>query len=1527
MPEDTRDISARLLATAALAGGTGIALYKGFKESPGALRKVGAAIGGAGTNVPRMMVETPIEDRGRFLKKAFDAAEDVMNPAGRQELLRRTYERALYGAGIVADDQRARIVGELIGVSHNWETAQGAIAKYEHQLGGFQGLYDALREISGGTVVGGRRKEAAQLIRELPDMGPDEFGRRGGYLRSAFEPGGQFWEERFGLEPSIKMPETPTVPLVRRSSVEQEQVLAKGVGQKIHIGIRQAGRPRFFLEKQQGAFQFNVLGGGKVDLPFSELQIGGAKSTWFLQVPSSVEHRGINFVAADHKGMGYASVPHFAVPLPGGKYEKVPWNRGINMMLYGDKEAGIEGLAQKLQKLHGDEKAMRDLTSNWNTKIRGLFHRVTGSQGNMTQALMHSESILPMDRLLAQVSGEEVEESIEGLTKFYGAMKKSGFDIGPLAGVDPMAKQYRVSLRDWAKRWDIFGEGYALEKRFTGRIKPFKMTAEAVGAMEQVPIAGILPRGYGITATTAARAEMEQMPQAVAYLTLGQAKHFGEEEAVIAKRLAPMMTMKSAQKFEVLAGTTQAAKSELLKEGAVVGVDYRTGKTILAKGASGMVEQRILDARQVGDIVQLQVETQLPLQDQMKIFGYKAQVYVARGDIEKELFNEWGAGKAALRFSKDLEFIGHVDLMKKIPQEVNKQMAEASWLIMQKRLSEAGVLAPGVAGGVGKQRIRTARATGTFAGRPSIPKNYVNMDMWMYVRDQQYRDKVLKNRQKGGVRIAKRLGLQGEQEALGTGLEILRYAKKHGLDKEELSLIGGAFYKQLETAARGSEGASKLLKEVGLTSGEIGALKQAGGVLAMPTMHVGGYASFDHKWRRAGMDYRALTELKAQRWGEAGELLIGEIGRRVIPAQDLMEMERAALSVVGRGVPEGVEKINRIREAQEALGQREFIFDYGGKEIYVPGTKAKGMGQFASEVGDIRSQELRSAYEKYFGAQRAIRDFPGEASNLKLEKAFQNLRQKVHKEWAAAGSLRGKVIGTSSPVARRRVPSDARATISKRFSSIEEFVGETRQVFTIGVTRETSERMFRDLLSKGSPGERAFLESQREAFLSKEKVTGFVWRHPTHRPQSLMPAWFELVEGKGESAQFHRLELKQGERVLDVSLAQGMKLDYDFDHVQLGLIADEKVKVAQDQLLNSRRWKEEFIQGTAIQYDLMERVKQAAASRVASENVPEYTRGLQRLVGVKLETGTISNLVGEMRAAANFQAPTQERNIVSYLLAELEEGPIGGKHGLYAGEVKEHLQTFMRGEGTGVRSAMRDAWDIIFKEETFKAGNIQYAREEIIDNIAEWTSASQESKDLAAFRNNARRGAQAQKGAEWNRITNDQFIKAIDDAKAGRGDLNATLTRGMRLGPGSAVSKSRAAVESARGVGNAAIRAFKKHWKYPAVGAAIALGISSVLGGSDLGMKDHSQQVNALGSGPASPHISAPVMNPNRIITSAGGAMPVGYGMHTTGDYNSYGVRQLTTLAQETNSSVRINDNRGAITPEYIQKAQRERYY
>jgi len=1530
--ESIQDTSARLLATGVFAAGVGTALYKGFSEHRTQLNRAANRFASPRELLPPMFGPAVEMQREKDLKEAFSALDDTMDPAGKTAFLQRAYQRAIYKTAVEIDDLGESLGMQLASESLDWDTTKGVIAKYEHQMGGMQGLYDSLREISGGTVRGNRGKDLAQVIKELPSSDWDPVtGSAIAYNRSDFQSGGAFWKNRFDLQTG-KLRWSPNTSIDPAFIGKAVSTFGQSMEHKARFGIRESNRPRIFQEGTGSAFTFKLPGTTKsISLPFSELALGDNASPLFMTMPRAQHHGGLQLLASDHRGKSFSAVPHFTIPKANGVgVEIVSFNEGIDLALYGDKSGKTKGLALTLAELKGNEAAQRRVIRAFNQEVRSLQTRIN-TQADMTKGLMTTMSVRPIERLLAASRGEVLESTLEGLTSYYEQVSEAsriqGFGIGAMSSADTMGKQYGVSLVDWAARWDTFGEGFPMERKYGGRFKPFDLTDQAREAMKGSLIGGTLERGFGITSTLSARAELAEVPQAVAYLSLDKAVHLSEEEAFISSKLGKMMERQKQQSYEILKGSSQAKVGMVLGEGSVIGIDYKTGKTIFAKNSGSRLEQRIIGARSNEDITKVVVSSTFGPQDQTKIFDYKAQLQIEHGSMQRRLIHEVKAGSAALRFSSDVEMIGHADLMKSIPQELNKQMAEASFLIMQKRLKEAGVLRAGGKSKVERQKMRAVRGRKTYTWKGGRPKDYINQNMLNFVRDQRYRDKVLANRRKSGLRLAKTFGLKGDQEAMGVGLELIRYAKKQGLAPDELGLIGGAFYKTMSKATGSSQTVDDLLTKVGLSQADISGLASSKGVLAMPSLHVGDYASL--AWGRAGMDYRALAEVKAQQWGEAGDLLINEIARRTLPSQNYSEMEKAALSLSDRAgeLDEGIDRIDNLRDAYKNLGQKSFMFDYGGSKVYVPGPDARGMGDFISEIEDIQPQELKGLYNRYFRAHENLRDHPGDASELRLNSATQELRSQVHKEFASSLSLRGKVIGSAGPVARRVIPTDPSAIMSKTFSSADDVLKDTQYLFKGGMTKDTAKRMFRDLSSNASDAEKLFLAAQEKAFFSGGDITAAVWRHPTHKPQSFLPMHLKLMEGEGEGMFFYNTKLEKSGKILDISAAQGMGLDFDFDRTQVAIIANEKVKVATDQMMASQAYRQSFLEGVEIQHDLGARAKAAALTAGKSaDEADAYVKGLQRLVGVKLETGPISNLVGEMRVAAQNQASTREATLASYLFSELEQQPISGKHGLEVGNVKEHLETFVRRRGSKVDDALGEVWNTIFGMDTFDAGGITYDKKTYINQIASWVSGAQENGSLQAHRDVVRFGAQAQKGKKMGEVSPQQLSETIDKARSGIGNINDDLARTMRMGPGSELPKSRAAISMAQEVGNVAMQAFKKHWKYPAIGAAMALGISAVFGGSQVSMKDHNQQVTDLGQGAGVPQIAGPTMNPNRIVSSAGGSAPVGYGMNSNQDYNGYGVRQIGDFGAQTGASVRIRDDRGAITPEYINKAQRERY-
>lgn len=148
------------------------------------------------------------------------------------------------------------------------------------------------------------------------------------------------------------------------------------------------------------------------------------------------------------------------------------------------------------------------------------------------------------------------------------------------------------------------------------------------------------------------------------------------------------------------------------------------------------------------------------------------------------------------------------------------------------------------------------------------------------------------------------------------------------------------------------------------------------------------------------------------------------------------------------------------------------------------------------------------------------------------------------------------------------------------------------------------------------------------------------------------------------------------------------------------------------------------------------------------------------------------------------------------------------------------------------------------------------------------------------------------------------------------------------MGAGEGFSKSARVMGAASELGGTLLRSVIKNWRYPAAGLAAAVGIG-MLAGSDISINgtDHTQSTTALAQGPESPaNIPIPQSMNNGIVTPGPSGGHAGYMMNSSIDVDGRGLSALTYLGQSLNSRVSLRDNRGSITPEYIRKAQNERY-
>jgi len=475
--------------------------------------------------------------------------------------------------------------------------------------------------------------------------------------------------------------------------------------------------------------------------------------------------------------------------------------------------------------------------------------------------------------------------------------------------------------------------------------------------------------------------------------------------------------------------------------------------------------------------------------------------------------------------------------------------------------------------------------------------------------------------------------------------------------------------------------------------------------------------------------------------------------------------------------------------------------------------------------------------------------------------------------------------------------------------------------------------MFKDMMSHTADETTLkFLKTEQARFLAGEKVSGLLWRHPMMRLQSLIPAQFQLLEGaSGERAYYRRVSINVGGKLYDVSGAFGMKLDTDFDTAHFALVSNERTKNALQQAMADPTYRREFVENVMVQQDLMRKVKETAKSTTAEavSRLDRAVTGARNLSAVKFETGAISNLVAELRVAAAARTDRNDFINLSLLLSEIEEAPISSKLGLSPKELRASLESFARGEGGA--DVFNEVWRSVYgSEESFQAGGRTFSRDIQGKKLIEAVRDAQ--PEIQEFRDITRTGAQSIAGKgkhiNWRDTTTDEvFAELLSKNQAGRGDSVSLLTRSMRMGPGSALPLSRSITSTAFDMWEAAKAGLVKRWQYPAMAVGAAVGLGLLTGGDGLKVKDHGHNATNLGHGSLSPGVTPPNLASNRIVTGGGGIAPMGYEVNARGNFGEAQVMRLGNYGVESGTNVRITDNRGAITPQYIDKAQRERYH
>jgi len=1532
------NFAGRAIPLGLLGGGIAYSGYKAYTEYGNPFDKLADTIkkaekaieGSSSLPRPRTRATRPAFQE-KLLQDAFEAADSMMSSSGKQEFLNKVYERALYRTGITDSSRRQQIISDLSEAGTNWGDVRSRLGQYEHQIGGLESVYQEFRSVAGRGKRLQPEKTAAAVVRSLKSPATKKP-----YLMSDFESGNSFWGEMYAGTGGKEI--VPGLTSASQTDFDFGRKFANVANVPVQGGIRSSSRSGGFQFQRKGNFASNIpgvdgtssyieykVGGGKMDNFFQMPLLPEARSLPTNNTPSSLAASGKAFVASDRRGMSFSSVPHFAIGDPGGNHKLLDWNQFLDVAMFGSTDHGIEGYAQKIHRYQQEGKSLRILSDRWNTMVSSMMQKYTGTSGSLAQARMHMMQVVDARDLIAGTT-----PTMERTKEFYNDMAAllGPENVGAPGSPGQMATATRLMMKDLPSEWDIFAgindpatgnrvSAYPMERRYTSRYRSLGLTDKAASVVKNNKILGILSRETPLTYTKAGskfvRETGHTMPSVVGYFSLKEASHLRPEEGFIGQKIKDMVEVNDIETIQVRSGVgrdrwvTEAYAKEhgvsgFLEHNEEIGFDYRTGEAIRARNVKGQIQQRVLDVKVDGDITSVRLETVMPLQDQAKAFGLKIQFHKARGHgVGEEMLNEYGVkGDAIIQKlikQNRIEVVASAEAFKKIGPEIHKQMSEASWYLAGRHM------APLTAKGVPRKQ----------------------QQMWRFVHDEKSRTALLESFSKNA---SKRWG---KDTNLGVGIELLKRMKKWGMNQEELGLIGGLFY---DTYSKDYK-LDKILAQAGFEQKDISALKNAEGVIAMPSMHLGDIAS-QYPWKGGSLDPRAIREIRAQGklWGGHGDAIISELVGRLDKDPGYNELAKAASSMAEMGVDKDIEKITSLRKARAALGERGFNLEYQGKSVYVPGPEVKSMGRMVGEVGEEIDRPLRGAYSRYFNALGGVNEYGGEAELRRLEGAENSLRGAIHDAYASGRHLGGSMVGFEAPMARSMLPRSPQGkALTEMFEgkTIEEatnkFLANSKMQFTTGVGKKTARRMINKLIDAANdPEEIAWLKRQEEKLFSGQTASGIVFRHPSHKVQSTLPTKIKVMMDHDEGVFFPKISLKAGDTILDVSGAFGMNLDTDGDHAVVSIVSKAKTSEAVEDLLASDEWRKRFVQDVQTKHGLQKLASQAAIR--GDTGAQKAIIGLERLAGSKLVTGPVSSLITRMKASTAFVTSDEVYTDASQVLNILEESPISAKHGLLSGDAASKIKHFVNGTGTDIEKQFHEVWMATFKAENITIGDVEYNRDKFTRQVADYMGAAEDSAEGKHFVSTVMEMQKAHKGREFEAISAGQMKRFIELTTSGKGDIMSDMRQAMLgEGPGSMLEASRGIMDQAGNLGNLALRSFKKHWKVPAMAAGLAVASSILLNsGGSINMQDHNTQVTNLAHGSGVPNIPPPNTLTQRVVTGAGGAMPAGISGRMDSDFTSQGLRDLQNFASDVRTNVLLRDNRGAITPEYIDKAQRERY-
>jgi hypothetical protein len=1516
--DDLRDKLSGLAALGAVGVGFGLGIKQAWPEIKPVFKGISTIPKVGGLGLPPYSVSRGVVDSAKYLNEfqlASEAGIAVMGSGGWKEAVGRAVHASLLGSGKVPRKEIAEILERVRGADPSQLVS--TVKEIEREVGGLETVYENLRGLMGGRMAGQGGKSVSNLINELGSQWDiASFSQKGGY-----------WSERLGLgalETAVETGQLRSLgaynfPSGRHSFTGYAKGLSEslerlGVKATVTAGVRELSGEKAFKPGRGYHFKRMTGAGEELILPYAELQIRLGKQVAYVPIL----HAEGGLVPYGMGRMSTAAVSNFTVQGPGGKRQLVNHNDMLSMAIYGEEGKVGNNLATMIYNGQQEKKALRETTEQFNQIMRSQIREITtipharagkwmstgivSTAGSRVIAGIHQRTHVGLEELYERGLGKSL--STQEITRYMQETEHLG--AYPLMSPGATAKSGRMAAIPFHERWDIFGRDFPYERRFLQAVREFEPTEAAVKAMGASKIMGRLSRDIPLTATQEYVKEVVNVGYKSPNVVMAYAKDLAQsirgEEVLVSKSMAEMMETQTLKTYTLHTPFGGAQVGNVVEAGQPLGIDVKSGRMLYGQSTPGQMIEQVVGAETAGDITRLTLARKFPLQEQAKIFGIKATLRTPR-DLQRLAMQEYGlspkdfvsaAGKGLP--VEGVEAFGHVGLLKKNPAMIRRQMTEALLMLGARRMTELE---------------RAGEALGLDAAIPGTMKRVFG---------------------KGGRRYL-REALGGATESFEAERYILSLAKSWKLTPAEMGMIGGHFFEQAKSLSSEAE-IIDMLSRSGLAGADIKGIQDWKFVIGAPAFHFGDYP-LHTAWERGTIEPRGMKELLFQNWTSEsgkplGRAMVEEMERRRIPGQVLGEVETSLMSMVSDEVPKGAARLSAAEaEARLIAGKGGFMMDlptriesFTGKGVYVP-DQAKLMGWFVPEIGKEMPQPLLADYLRL--SQAAQRFSAGEAgAEESLMAAGKKLRETTHKQWLIASQSRGQITGTAAPVAQSWIGK------ARHFETIEEFAraGHAGAAgFRIGLGKQTARGMFQEMLQRAPEAEKAAIRTEMKRVMGGGVGYGFAFRHPLIYPYSNIPAEMQVLPDVKTGVFFPTVTV--GPEKVDLSGAQGMALDTDFDRAVVGFVTNEKSKAAVKETLQGTRFKREYAQAMTLQAKLEDISKKHMGS------VPsEYTKieGLKRHVGVEIATPDVSIAAQRLKFAAQ-SAGAEDRMVLSTFLAQLEQRPISSKKGgeaeALATSLKRAVTGWVKGEADlpQTKEEFKRAWTGVWGKESFVAEGKRFDLEDYYSRLSGMVSQTVDSGEMDAY-NVVRQASRVNRGAQVSVESADEIRKAVQSHRAGLGDPMSQVVRRMQVGPPSGAQMARnqmaQATSKMKALGGTAL----KYWKYPAVGIGVAAAARYLMAPSSLDMPDsqHDQRATDLAMGAPSPEINTPRPIANRVITNQGGFSPTGYNVNISGDYNFNQSRGLAEFAMDTiGGNLRISDNRGAITPEYIRKIQDER--